>query len=739
MPKQHSLLQPKSLTPRLKLRAVREAVGWSQEELGKRLGSGQVTVSRWETGETTPSPYFREKLCRFFGKTPEDLDLERRDPLAAASTSEAASGTYDPLIPPLLAPLVGREQEMASLRARLYAGQQITTLTAVNGLPGVGKTALAVALAHDPEMRAHFSDGILWAGLGTTPDLVGQLRRWASLFGLHETQTDSRGIDTLALMIHSAIGERRMLLVIDDVWVMEEALTFQIGGTHCVYLMTTRFPHIASQLASVDPMLLHELSNEQSLDLLHLLAPQVVEQEAEKAQILAQTVGGLPLALTLIGNYLRRQAASGQRRRIQAALEQLSQVETRLHLSEPCGPVSRHPGLPSEQSLSLHAVIALSDQHLSEEARRALYALAVLPHKPSSFSEAAALVVSASCVCALDDLIDTGLLENGGDGRYSLHQTIADYASICLTDTQPQQRLIQYAHDVVQAHRTNYELLDQESETILAALETAYKMEKKEELVCNVCDFISYLLVHGNYSLAERHIQRAYQAAVALKDHRSLITTLLYRGQIAQKQGNYPQAEADFQQALVIAHQSNDPERISAVLRDLGWVSWKRGNYVQAEASLKEGLALARRIDDPERISDVLQTLGALVGNLGDYRQETVYLQEGLALARTIGDRERICKSLIHLGIAFAEVGNHVQAERLFQEGLEVARQIGHKEWSSALLVNLGEIGSVQGNYTQAESYIREGLTLAEQIGHKEWSGALFVNLGQATTLTQPC
>src|SRR6266496_3666220 len=159
MSKQHSLLQQKHFTPRLKLRAVREAVGWSQEELGRQLGSGQVTVSRWETGETTPSPYFREKLCRLLGKTPEALDLERRDPLAAASPQGAASGMYDPLIPPLLTPLVGREQEVASLRARLYTGQQITPLTAINGLPGVGKTTLAVALAHDPDLRAQFLDG----------------------------------------------------------------------------------------------------------------------------------------------------------------------------------------------------------------------------------------------------------------------------------------------------------------------------------------------------------------------------------------------------------------------------------------------------------------------------------------------------------------------------------------------------------------------------------------------------
>src|SRR6266700_5208957 len=154
-----------------------------------------------------------------------------------------------------------------------------------------------------------------------------------------------------------------------------------------------------------------ELSTDESMTLLRLLAPGVVEREVQKAQTLVQAVGGLPLALTLMGNYLRKQAYSGQSRRITAALERLGKVEERLQISEPRGPVETHPSLPGEAHLSLHSVIAVTDQLLPEQAQQALYALAVFPPKPNSFSEEAALVVIGCDVENLDLLIDSGLIE----------------------------------------------------------------------------------------------------------------------------------------------------------------------------------------------------------------------------------------------------------------------------------------------------------------------------------------
>ena len=198
--------------PRVRLTEARNARGWSQQEVAERLGTTYVNVSRWERGITRPSPYFRKKLCMLFGKAEWELDLTyESEPAAGAPVSGVAeraaasavapalstgdvrtrdaapfapSPLYDPSIPlPPSIYLVGRDEELAHLRQRLLAGGSVA-LTALNGLPGVGKTTLAITLAHDPELRAHFKDGILWAGLGPNPNMQSHLSRWGTLLGL---------------------------------------------------------------------------------------------------------------------------------------------------------------------------------------------------------------------------------------------------------------------------------------------------------------------------------------------------------------------------------------------------------------------------------------------------------------------------------------------------------------------------------------------------------------------------
>ena len=199
--------------PRLRLTEARNQLRLSQQALADEIGTNYVNVSRWERGITKPSPYFRSRLCAFFAKTELELDLQSLPtpaksgletpvtPAALPATTKPPLSTplfpaanmstpplYDMAIPSLPAiNLVGREREIAHIRTQLCAHNNIA-LTALNGLPGVGKTALSITLAHDPEIRAHFQDGILWAGLGPTPNMPGLFGRWGSLLGISSTQ-----------------------------------------------------------------------------------------------------------------------------------------------------------------------------------------------------------------------------------------------------------------------------------------------------------------------------------------------------------------------------------------------------------------------------------------------------------------------------------------------------------------------------------------------------------------------
>ncbi len=775
--------------PNQQLKQARELRGWSQKYVADQIGADHYYLSRWERGTASPSPYYRNKLCVLFGKNARELGLLQDEPgehHAEPDKQESvspisAAPVNDPAIPPLslgVTDLVGRDEVISQLTARLCSGKNLV-LTAINGLPGVGKTTLAVALAHDFEVLDHFRDGVLWSGVGPHPNVLALLSRWGTVLGV--AAADMGRLTTAeawTMALRSAIGTRQMLLVIDDVWKIEDVLAFKVGGPNCSYLVTTRFPHIGVQFASEGTMMVHELSEDEGVTLLTRLVPELSMSDPDAVQALVRLVGGLPLALTLMGKYLRTQAYSRQPRRLHAAMERLHRAEERLRLSEPQAWLERSPSLPTGTSVSLEAMITVSEQQLDEQTRLALRSLAVFPAKPNTFSEEAALAVCQVPSETLDILNDAGLLQSSGPGRYTLHQTIADYANIHLADAaasaprggrplapirlanadvldksalysaasashsgktkgegspllkagrKEYERLIDYFVDYVETHEKNHDALAQEATNIFAALQAAFERGYPKALIRIVSGFARFLETRGLYDQAELHLQQAQQAATSLQDITGLATTLFFRGEMAEKHGHYSQAETYLQEGLGLARQAGDRARISDILRLLGVVASRRGNYDQEEIYLQEGLALARQLNDSERISGQLRSLGVHAGNQGNYEQAEVYFQEGLALARQAGDLPNISVMLSNLGHVAGALGNYEQAEAYLQEGLALARQAGHRQHESVLLATLGEMAIQQGNYAQAETYLQEGLTIARQIGHA-WFISVMLN-----------
>lgn len=88
---------------------------------------------------------------------------------------------------PLPPNYIPRPELLAEVRERLLAGTgglaltsaiQVRQADVLHGMGGIGKSVLARALCDDPQVQAAFPDGILWATLGQTPDLIKRLREW---------------------------------------------------------------------------------------------------------------------------------------------------------------------------------------------------------------------------------------------------------------------------------------------------------------------------------------------------------------------------------------------------------------------------------------------------------------------------------------------------------------------------------------------------------------------------------
>src|SRR5947209_7485902 len=231
------------------LKAERIKRGWTQAKVAEAVGVDAKTVGRWERGKGVPYPYFRQQLCTLFGKTAEQLGLLAVDQdtaveggaslgiqWTAPESTIPASFLADPSIPLSLqgaTSLVGRHGLLMEIKERLLAGEDIA-VTAVDSLPGIGKTALATVLVMDQEIRDRFCDGILWAGLGPRPNVLGHLIRWGMLLGVVPSQVDNIGSrEDWKRALRAAIGTRRLLLIIDDACTVEDALSLQIGGRAC--------------------------------------------------------------------------------------------------------------------------------------------------------------------------------------------------------------------------------------------------------------------------------------------------------------------------------------------------------------------------------------------------------------------------------------------------------------------------------------------------------------------------
>lgn len=704
------------------LKREREIRSWSQGYLAELIGTTAPNISRWERAVTFPGLYFRQKLCEVFGKNIQELGLAshivddnsqpsgetgfNRPPLMLPEIPSL----YDPLIPLSLATplgLIGRDSLLASLKKRLMYSDEISTFTALYGLPGVGKTALAANLARDRDLLKHFRDGVLWVGLGTEPNVLGQLSRWGTLLGIVPGEMSQlQSAAAWAEKLCSIIGMRRMLLVIDDVWEAEHALAFKVGGPECTYLVTTRFPSTACYLAASRATAVDELDEQHGITLLTHFAPQVVSKEPEIARDLVNAVGGLPLALSLIGKYLYVQGHSGQPRRIQAALGRLQDAGERLHLTEPRAFLERSPSLSQNSTTSLQSVIAVSDQHLPLPAQLALRALGIFPPKPNSFSEEAAVAVCTQSLEAIDTLLDAGFLESPETGRYTLHQTIANYARAHLSEDAVYRRLVDYILHYIASHLKEYDALERESNTILAALRIAFERRMFEEFAQGVISFVHFLQIRGLNTQAEKLLQQASHAAQALGNSEQKMIILLQLGETAEKRGNFVQAEAYLHQSLALAREYEDHKQISASLLVLGLLACHREHYVQGKAYLQEGLALAQRVGNHELICDHLLRLCIVEKFLENLVQAEAYGQKGLLLARQSEDQDRVSFAMgILAGIA-GEQGDNTKSGVYYLEALKLVRQTGHYERISHILTDLGWNTEEQGNYSQAEAYL---------------------------------
>ncbi|MFF5481869.1 BTAD domain-containing putative transcriptional regulator [Streptomyces sp. NPDC012935] len=327
-------------------------------------------------------------------------------------------------LPPAVRDFVGRRDELAHLRESLdcdTSGPSSTPAVAlITGAPGVGKSELALQLAHG--LAESFPDGQLYVDcdgsglrgrpLGAADALLHVLRS----LGVEESAVpaDLRGRSAL---YRSVLAGRRMLVLLDDVCRPEQVRPLiPCGPSGLVSTSRQRLRGLVVR-DGAHRIRLDPLPETEAAHLVARLSGGRLTEREEPTARLVRLCGGLPLALRIVA-----EAVSSE-----PGLPPTAVVDR--YLPERGG-LARFT-VDGDESAGLRAVLDASYRALPTEAARLFRLLGLYPGATITAPAAAALAGTdtAHVLGQLRTLADNHLLEEAGRHRYRLHHLLALFAA----------------------------------------------------------------------------------------------------------------------------------------------------------------------------------------------------------------------------------------------------------------------------------------------------------------------
>jgi tetratricopeptide (TPR) repeat protein len=643
----------------------------------------------------------------------------------------------------------GRDSE---LRQITDAGDgQVLVIHAIAGMPGVGKTALAVHVAH--RLAGRFPDGQLFVDLhgytaGREPaDAADVLATLMSADGADPGQLPD-GTDARAAMWRERLAGRRFLLVLDNAVSSAQVAPLLPASPGCLVLVTSR-RFLGDLPGDAVPVLLDVLSPAEARQMFLRLAPHASTEPDRVAELVA-ACGYLPLAIGLLARVLAR-----HRRWTVADL--LAETRTRL-LSV------------TAEHASVEAAFGLSYQHLDAGRQRFFRLLAVHPGtviEPYAAAVLAGLPVTEAAG-HLDALHAGSLLIEVGYHRYVLHDLIRWYAGTLAAGGPTGERdaalgrLLDFyqcaaaqagtqlarltrptppedaspksagpAHRLPELTSDGRALgwLRAERESLLACLASATDPRRVIQLTAALTELLRR---DGPWTEAIGWHAAAAQAAAGLGDRLDQANALADLGTVRRLAGDYGGAERELRQALGLYRALGSRLGQAHALTDLGKARSRTGNYPGAAEAAQEALDLYRELGDPRGEASALVERAVPIGMTGDYEGALASLQEALDRYRQLGDQLGQAYALRISGIAWCRTGDYATALAVLEQALELYTRLGDQAGEALTLTDIGQVAADTGDYPTAARSLRRALVPLRARRHRIGQAVALVYLGTA-------
>ena len=633
--------------------------------------------------------------------------------------------------PPDLYYFTGRDNELGEL-VKIFTHSQQGTICALQGLGGIGKTALAVHVAH--QLFDYFPDGVVWVQFGHRYNEMALLEELAEAYGYDVSRFQT--VTARTKQIKQLLTTKQALIILDNVTCEDEIrmllppLSFQRQRSahatfvHCSFLITTRYHDLTvldeygAHRIIMNPLNRHKGEGVTLLKKI-LSDEHILPQQEKRLTEIADLLGHLPLALDIAANRIKHEPYWT----IDEFLEQIGALQDRVSALKRGGK-------------SVRLSFEMSYRALSLELKQFFTMLGLFEGKDFSVEAVAAIATMPinKSTNFLRQLYNLSLVQAGQNGRYHLHPLLRDFSRE--QNSLPQktkERFFDYFTNYILTYQRDYLALAQEVGNLLVTLSHLFTNGNTEQYIECTLALFSFFKTRALYDEAHLHLNQAHQLAVEYENHVHLVEILGNLGVIASRQGSNKRAKQFYEEAIELARAQQNLALLSNLLTKQGVLAFRRGHFTEAENCYTEALTIATTQNNHRRSIISQINLGVLMAKQGHCESAKSYYCQALDATAKINGFEREKMSVLqNLGDLMLDQGDFYQAKTYLQQGLSLADVYKDIEMKIRLLGNIGKSALALSNYHEALSSFREGYTLAEQHNLAQQISRQQANLGQA-------
>jgi DNA-binding SARP family transcriptional activator len=638
-------------------------------------------------------------------------------------------------LPPDAAEFVGRDKELTAL-TETDSGRP--GIVVIEGMPGVGKTTLAVRAAR--LVRDHYPDGTIYLNLHSHDPGSPSLDQAEALYRLLQM------LSVPAAQIPETIGERTALwraqltrraavVILDDAAGHDQIGPLLPPASRSLILITTR-----RRLPDLDwarSLTLDVLPVDEAIALFRRISGESRDEDADQITAAVERCGRLPLAIQLTAGRVAHDGLPGLRR----LTGELAQAPAWLSGTSTATP-------------EVTAAFELSYRALAPDHQQLFRRLGVSPATSFSLAAAAALggCTFAEAEKALGALLDHHLLGQAPGGSFRFHDLIRGYAGdlAARDDTAAERRqalnrlIDHYRLTADRADRVLHPFrrraadpagpartaspplvtpedaaawLESEWRNILLVARYADRHEQQgkcADLIDLLTDFMENRAYWDEASAAHALALRASRdIADPARVARAALAVSGVRQLTGQPEESIPLAE----EAAAIYRAQGDRSGEARALDQVGLAHFRTARWREAVACFAEARILYRAAGDPHGVADTLGHASVCDWQLGRHAEATSQMEEALTLYRAAGDRRGEVKVQTNLGRVLFFNGFHRDALDAYEEALIQVRKIGGAQHEAIIHQNIGSVHRYKGSYDEALVAYRRALAMYREIG----------------------